>query len=136
MLDKQAFYHGTVIQSILDTGAERHFRKEQGLYFIDRSACLLIKYTTKARSPWRFTLSESELRVLTDFRKQVAIVVIALVCGGDGICALEWDEVERLVPESGGWISCKRRHNTAYGVAGQLGSLNRKVPLNRIREIF
>ncbi len=57
-------------------------------------------------------------------------VVIALVCGSDGVAAVELADFLRLVPqeERPVHVSCYRLHAEWYEVNGPSGKLDKKVP--------
>lgn len=130
MIDKQAFYHGAaIIRLFEDLRCESVARHAIG-YLVNESIFVFLKYSTKSRSPWRFSFSLDEIRRLSHMQP-LHNTVVALVCGGDGICAITWTEAEASLGNNAGWISAKRNFNESYGVAGSVGSLKRKVPLQR-----
>ena len=100
-------------------------------YVVNVKCLFLVKYTTKPSSPWRFTFSADEFGRISSHLNSFAKIVVTLVCGDDGICALDWAEAERLLGMQPGWISVKRSFSGSYAVAGSEGLLKRRIPLKR-----
>lgn len=127
MIDKQEFYHGAAILRILEDARCRSVRKQDFGYRINEEVFVFPKYTTKTRSPWRFTFGREELSRLGPLIASCRRIVVALICGGDGICAVPWEDVERVLGGNFGWVSVRRNFNKRYDVAGPAGGLHRKI---------
>lgn len=93
------------------------------------AAFVFLKYTTKSRSPWRFSFSDDEVQRLNLLAGQFQKIIIAMICGGDGICSVLWRDASNFLGNAG-WISARRKFNEQYAVAGQVGQLHGKVSLN------
>ena len=52
-----------------------------------------------------------------------------MICGGDGVCGLNFSKVEELVGEDFEWISVARKFGALYSVAGNNGKLKRKISI-------
>ncbi len=130
MIAKWEFYHGAVMIRLLEDKRCQTVRKDELGYIVNDRVFVFVKYTTKTRSPWRFTFGQSEIQQLdcraTSFRN----IIIVLVCGGDGICAVSWCNAYRLLGNKAGWLSARRKFNEQYAVAGQAGQLHGKVSLS------
>jgi hypothetical protein len=61
MIDKQEYYHGAAIIRLLEDGRFNTITKHACGYIINVEVLTLLKYTTKARSPWRFTFTLDEM---------------------------------------------------------------------------
>ncbi len=137
MIDKLHYYHGAAIVSLLQENEDISVKKK-GLwgYVINDQVFVFLKYTTKARTPWRFSFDQEDvdrcLRMLSEYNS----LVLGLICGGDGVCALTWKEAQFLLNDKPGWISVKRKHNESYGVAGSISKLKGKIPVERWVKIF
>jgi len=136
MIDKKEFYHGPPLLRLIEDRRFQKIRPKDGGYVVNGGQFVLIKYSTRGSSPWQFTFSDDEIDVLAGCSKSNLRAHIALVCGGDGICAESWVAIRRLLGGSTGAISCRRPFNKQYAVSGPLGGLTNKVPLNRWPEIL
>src|SRR3990172_9307766 len=98
MLDKSEYYHGAAIVRLLEDERSQavRIRKPRG-YIVNNDVFVLLKYTTKGRSPWGFTFDQEDVercfKMATEYRK----VVLGLICGGDGVCAIDWSEARNLL---------------------------------------
>lgn len=127
MIDKQEFYHGAAILRILEDVRCQSVQKHDFGYQINERIFVFLKYTTKSRSPWQFTFSREDVGRLSSLVSSYRKIVIALICGGDGICAVPWVDVEELIKGEAGWLSVRRNFNKRYGVTGPAGKLGKKV---------
>ncbi|MDR3643296.1 MAG: hypothetical protein P4L74_06765 [Candidatus Doudnabacteria bacterium] len=131
MLDKTEYYHGAAIVRLLENENCTSVKK-QGLpgYVVNNEVFVFLKYSTKGRTPWGFSFDLEDLNrclnALVSYRK----VVVGLICGGDGVCALDWQEVNRLLDGKPGRIAAGRKHNHSYSVWGSAGELKYKIPVN------
>ena len=127
-ISKQEFYEGAALHRLVRAGSVERLRYEPPFFLINDRVLALLKYSTRARSPWGFTFTESEQRALK--RRDVGLrLVIGLVCGGDGIAAFSYELFGRIVGASLGvvHVSCYRKHREHYEVNGPAGSLATKV---------
>lgn len=132
MLDRSEYYHGAAVVRLLEHKGCRSVRKRELLgYIVNETAFVLLKYTTKARTPWGFTFDQEDVDRCLRMASEYQAVVLGLICGGDGVCALHWQEVQALLGDKPGRVAAGRRHNESYGVWGTLGELKRKVPVAR-----
>jgi hypothetical protein len=90
-----------------------------------------IKYSTKAHSPWGFTFSADDISRFDAGSAEFGDCLIALVRGGDGICALSWAVTATLLANLPGRIGAKRGFAGCYAVSGPAGELKGKVAMNR-----
>ena len=131
MIDKLEFYHGAAIVRIVEDARCRTIRKHDSGYIVNDDRLLILKYTTKAQSPWRFTVSLEDQARISEAAGHFVLCVLGLVCGGDGVCGIRWDQLNILLGEGAGWLAAKRVFNGCYAVTGSRGSLEKKVALNQ-----
>ncbi|GAA3842942.1 hypothetical protein AFIC_003026 [[Pseudomonas] carboxydohydrogena] len=132
MLDKSAYYHGAAVIPILEDVRCQSIRKLGSLgYVLNDDSFLLIKYTTKERSPWRFTFDQEDVERSIGMAAKYRRLVFGLVCGSDGVCGIDWDQGCDLLGSKPGWIAASRKHNHSYTVWGGGGELKRKVSLGK-----
>ena len=105
--------------------------RKKGLsdYVINGKTFSLLRYTTRARSPWRFTFDEGDIDHCDKMSLEHDRVVLGLICGGDGICSLPWSEARKLLGGNPGWIAVRRNHHESYGVSGSADELEGKIPV-------
>lgn len=131
MIEKLEFYHGAALVRVVEdprcTGIARH---PYG-YRVNESRLVVIKYSTKAHSPWGFTFTAEDVSRLKAAAAEFGECLVALVCGGDGICALSWTDTAPLLGGSPGRIGAKRGFAGCYALSGPAGELKGKVAMNR-----
>jgi hypothetical protein len=128
MIEKQDFYHGAALIQLLDHKSFKKIAKFEPGYLINDQIWILMKYTTKNRSPWRFTFSQDDVLRLRNARKDKSVFV-TLICGGDGVCSLSLEQFNSLLVNSTGWISISRKFRKQYSAAGPDGDLDYKISL-------
>lgn len=100
-------------------------------YIINDEMIVLLKYSTKNRTPWRFSFTLDEMISIETLCKKNVKIVIALVCGGDGVCAIHAEELHDIMGDNPEWIAVRRNFKEQYGVAGPKGLLERKIAFQR-----
>ena len=130
MIDKQAYYRGAAIFQLLHDDRTETVRPARPGFLINDEVFALIKYTARVATPWQFTFSPAE-RDAVDKHRDDHEVVLALVCGGDGICAVRWDDVEEILDNPPTWITASRKFNKRYAISGSAGEMDGRVPRNQ-----
>jgi hypothetical protein len=136
-IKKQEFYEGAALHILARNGRIRSVRYEAPFFVLNDDLLVLLKYSTRGRSPWGFTFMPDEQVLLkikdTDYR-----VVIGLVCGADGVAAFTYQAYCSIVApgESAIHISCYRSHGEHYEVNGPKGRLCDKVSPSNWRKIL
>ena len=136
MIDKQEFYHGAALSRLLSNSSCCRIRKVDGGYIVNDAVFLLIKYTTKHRSPWRFTFSNDDMDILSTRSAQSLKIIGVFINGGDGISVLTQAEINHILGGRPGWVSMSRRFNQQYSVAGSENALRKKCSLSRFPTIL
>lgn len=131
MIEKLEFYHGAAIVRVIEDSRCRSIQKHDIGYVVNGNRLLVLKYTTKAHSPWRFTISAEDQTRIGQAAKDFELCVLGLVCGGDGVCGIRSEQLNALLGNGAGWLAAKRVFNGCYAVSGSLGSLDKKVALNQ-----
>lgn len=131
MLDKSGYYHGAAIIRVLEDCRCRSVRKDGFGYVINEEVAVFLKYSTKVRSPWGFTFDDEDISRCHRMAQEHGRLILGLVCGGDGVCALEWREVTKLLADKPGRIAAGRKHNESYAVWGTAGAIKGKIPVGR-----
>ena len=132
MLYRNGYYHGAAIVCLLDDDRCRSVRKHGLLgYVVNEDTFVVLKYTTKARTPWGFTFDQEDVDRFLVAGSSYPRWVLGLICGDDGVCALEWSQARQLLADKPGRIAVGRKHNKQYDVWGTAGELKGKIALNR-----
>ena len=131
MIDKLEFYHGAAIIRIVEDARCMSIVKHESGYLVNSDRLVFLKYSTKSHSPWRFTVSPEDIARLDRGAAQFPACFLALICGGDGICTLDWASARTLIGGASGWLAAKRSFHECYAVTGTAGPLRRKIALNR-----
>jgi len=109
MIEKQDFYWGAALIRVLDHPKCVSLSKNEYGYLVNSTQFIVLKYSTKSRTPWHFTFGGDEIQFLVDACDQFTSVVIGLICGGDGVCAITWKQADSLLNGKPGWISVRRK---------------------------
>ena len=131
MIEKREFYHGAALLRAIEDERMRTLRPHEAGYVINDSCFVLVKYSTKTTSPWGFAVSSDDFKELAKWQVGHGTAFLALVCGGDGVCAARWDLAESLLGVAPGWLSCRRKFHERYALSGPRGDAARKIPHGR-----
>jgi hypothetical protein len=125
---KQEFYEGAALHRLARNGAITSLRYEPPLFILNDRLLVLLKYSTRGRSPWGFTFMPDE-QVLLEEKAKTAELVIGLICGSDGVAAFPYTEFSVIAQRAARSIhvSCYRVHREHYEVNGPAGTLGRKI---------
>lgn len=135
MIKEFEFYHGAVLTSLIHGSGNPIFIApfpggSNASYVINKSISLFIKHSSKRMSPWRFSFAQDHQDEILEMKNKFGEVFLLLVCGEDGIVALSFDELKKILNETHDpveWISVARNKNTEYTVKGSDGSLGYKI---------
>lgn len=125
---KQEFYEGAALHLIARTGQISSIRYDAPFFLLNDRLSVLLKYSTKGRSPWGFTFTADE-QIFLETRASEFKTTIALICGADGVAAIGYDAYASIASRRRGavHIACYRRHGEHYEVNGPDGTLRNKV---------
>jgi hypothetical protein len=106
-------YHGVVLARLVRGGGKRSVSIEpqadsRAAYLIDGRVGLFVKYSTSRLSPWAFTFSNNHRLELERLRKSSRTVLVALVCGNDGVACLTLSELRGLLEVGPGGVAAIR----------------------------
>lgn len=136
-IKKQEFYEGAALHILSRNGGIQSIKYEPPLFVVNKRILVLLKYSTRGRSPWGFTFTADEQKLLR--RKSAkAEIIIGLVCGTDGVAAFSYEDYLAIAPhgKSSLHIACYRPHHKHYEVWGPEGPLNGKVPPSNWQRIL
>jgi hypothetical protein len=127
-IKKQEFYEGAAIHKLARSGAITNIRYEPPFFIVNNRLVVLLKYSTRGRSPWGFTFVAEE-QALLEARAAQFETVIGLICGADGVAAFTYDAYREIAAPraSSVHIACYRQHRQRYEVNGPDGALTWKV---------
>jgi hypothetical protein len=127
-IKKQEFYEGAALFLIARTGKVSGLKYQPPFFLINDRLWVLLKYSTKSRSPWGFTFTADEQEVL-QLRAGNFKTAIGLICGSDGVATLPYESYLKVATprKAAIRIACFRNHGEYYEVSGPDGSLDKKV---------
>lgn len=131
MLYKFGYYHGAAIIRLLEDERCRSVHKQGLGYVVNERNFVFFKYRTKTRSPWGFNFDQEDIDYCLKIAGAYERFVLGLICGGDGICALNWEEAKTLLGGKAGSISVERKHRHQYSVWGSVEELKNKISVSR-----
>ena len=136
-IKKQEFYEGAALHLLARTGRIASISYEAPFFLFNKHLLVLLKYSTKGRSPWGFTFTPDEQESLRTKASQFKTVV-GLICGADGVAAFDCSDYSKIAQprRSAVHISCYRQHGEHYEVNGPDGRLDGKVPPSNWRRIL
>ena len=125
---KQEFYEGAALHILARRGSISGIRYEPPWFVLNGRILIHLKYSTRVRSPWSFTFTPNEQRLLYGASSR-SKVVIGLICGGDGVAAVPYDDFLSVASPRGSavHVACYRSHAEHYEISGPDGGLSRKV---------
>lgn len=127
-IKKQEFYEGAALHLLARTGAITSIQYDAPFFVINDQLLVHLKYSTRGRSPWGFTFTTDEQRILRS-KASESKIVIGFICGADGVAAIAYDAYLSVASprESSIHIACYRQHGEHYEVKGPDGKLDGKV---------
>jgi hypothetical protein len=136
-IKKQEFYEGAALHALVCSGALAGIRYRTPFFEVEGRLWIYLKYSTRVRGPWGFTFTGGEQALLAD-SSSGRNMIIGLVCGADGVAAINGDEFKSIVAPrtSAIRVACSRLHGEHYEVKGPDGALPRKVPPSKWQRIL
>jgi hypothetical protein len=127
-IKKQDFYEGAALSLIARTGAIGSIGYSAPFFLLNNRVSILLKYSTKGRSPWGFTFTPEEQAAIQKEAKRSA-VILGMVCGHDGVAAIPSESYSQIatLKTSSIHLSCYRQHGEHYEINGPDGVLKRKI---------
>jgi hypothetical protein len=127
----QELLHGAALIRLLDAGEPVTVCKATGIhpsvYVVeagDRRVTLLLKLSTRKKSPWQFTFTEGEGEALVALAEAYPDHerLILFVCHLDGVCCLPYGRLGELIEDpsapAGQAVSAARAERKSYRVTG------------------
>ena len=136
-IKKQEFYEGAALHLLAREGGINNLRYEVPFFVLNNGLFVLLKYSTRGRSPWGFTFTPDEQTLLRT-RASRSSVVIGLICGSDGVAAFSYDTYRTVASprKAAVHIACYREHGKHYEVSGPDGPLDEKIAPSVWRQLL
>jgi len=127
-IQKQEFYEGAALHQLIRGSSRVNVLHVPPMFVLDERIQIHLKYSTAKRSPWGFTFTPDERKLMAE-RVEALPLVIGLICGADGVAALSYDSYASIAPAHGGalHLSCRRSHRERFEISGPTGILPGKV---------
>ena len=137
-IKKQEFYEGAALHRLARTGAIAGIQYSPPFFLVNDHFLVLFKYSTRTRSPWGFTFAPDEQALLKARALENHPLVIAMVCGSDGVAVVRYDAYLTIAAQrtTALHVSCGRLHGKHYAIAGPDGDLARKIAPSEWHQIF
>jgi hypothetical protein len=137
MLKKQEFYEGAALHVLVRSGQIKSIRYEPPLFILNDRLLVLLKYSTRGRSPWGFTFMPQEQKLIHDRASELELSV-GLICGADGVAAFSRDAYRPIaaLKPSAIHVACYRAHGEYYEISGPDGKLGGKVSPSNWRRLL
>lgn len=130
-------YHGAVLRELI-VNAPRPLTIERrdcwgrvNSFIVNGDIGLYIKHSSKRLAPWQFTFPRESVLELDVLEAETERVWLALVCGQDGIVALNLEAFRNVNPpdcDTTCFIRIDRDRRSMYRVNGTKGVLATKAP--------
>lgn len=134
-------YEGVVLRHLIkhdDPVQVTEIGDKVGHFCLNNDAFLLVKYSSRSRSPWRFTIRPDDINTLVRDQSRGGLFggsYFCLVCGFESLCALREEEWSALLDlsetEIQQTLSVSRSPRSSFEVTGSSGHLARKIPVSR-----
>ena len=131
MIRDQQLLHGAALIRLFDAGVPVSICKiadiHQSAYVVetdDHRVTLLLKLSTRKKSPWQFTFTEGEGAALAALAEAYPHHerLLVFVCHLDGVCCLPHHRLEEIIEDpfapAGQAISVARTERKSYRVTG------------------
>ncbi len=127
-IQKQEFYEGAALHLIARSEQIVGILVESPFFLLNGRLLVLLKYSTKGRSPWGFTFTLNEQQRLCEKATKYK-TKIGLICGADGVATFDYEEYLQIAaPRSSAiHVACYREHGGYYEINGPDGTLGRKI---------
>jgi len=146
MINVRDPYEGVVLRHLIkpdDPIEVTEIGDKLGHFCLNEDIFLLVKYSSRNRSPWRFTFQPDDIETLVNDHNRGGLFggsYVCLVCGLNTLCALREKEWSTLFDLGGReeqqTITVCRHPRTSFEVAGSAGQLEQKIPISRFPSLL
>jgi hypothetical protein len=143
MISDNSKYYGAAFVMMIDAckdglNIKRIYNDKAGFYLIDNKLPLLFKYSSKRVSPWSFSFDPDTIQRYQSLADTFEECLIVLVCGPDGIMALDYSEIKGLISfdtsNERKRIGIARRLKEMYYVTATDGNMKIKISQKSLLE--
>jgi hypothetical protein len=127
------FFHGSALVRLIHDPRTHAIELYRGnhCYLVNKKCCIYLKHSTKRLSPWPFTFLPEHLSEIADIQNNAKSLFVILICGDDGICCLNYQEVAQLIMVGNmaqtKAIRVSRSTREKYSASGTDGKLSYKI---------
>ena len=141
MIADYKLHHGAVLADIVDRSrfpVTIEESTEEGRllnYILNGNVGMQIKFAKKRLRPWQFAFPEAHITDLRDMSATMHATFLVLVCGSDGIAAINATDVLPFLHAAEGgqsWLRVERRKREHYRVHGAPGELPLRYSTNTL----
>lgn len=138
MLAEQSSYIGSALFELIEAASfpiaiSKRPSISRAAYVLDGiagSVGLHTKHSTLRTSPWGFTYTAEHKNEIAVFESEVDHVFAVLVCGQNGIVALDQDDLRKLInleSKAQEWVRAIRPSGKRFRIRGSQNDLDRKI---------
>ena len=140
MFSKADRFYGYFLNELLarDSSGLRiseHRIAQQRFYIVNDQIPIFVKYSSSPGKLWTFSFSHQQQVIQRELYHHKGFCITAFVCGADGIAALRYNELRRVLDdyfEPVENVIIRREPNHSYDVRGHDGHLTERVPRNSL----
>lgn len=144
MLPDYGRYYGSALTHIVDQHGkpvviEKLSTGVQGFYLLNGKAPLYIKFSRSRKGPWSFNFRRDHQIQYRQLVETYGDCITALVCGKDGIVALNDAQIRQILDDRLGdqeSVSVRRKLNHMYSVNGSNGELSQKISRDSLMSLL
>ena len=137
-IQKMDMFHGAALTQIVEHPSFKALNKadeKYGHYQINHDRRISIKYRDANRSPWTFTLTSDDIRMINDdLRRKDGRTFLCLVCGKVSVCHLHEGDIDDLIDLNTAdtqWIRVEIPSGGSMHIKGSKGKLKREPSLTK-----
>lgn len=144
MISDNDRYFGTALSLILNGEMQpvtfrRAYSDIQGVYILQESLPLYIKYSKHLTSPWTFNFHYKHQKLYQLLVDNFGDCISAFVCGTDGVVALDHELLRQVLDnyfEEQESVTIRRKRREMYSVKGRDGELNKKIGRSSLNDMI
>jgi hypothetical protein len=127
-----SFYYGSAIYRLLSKNSVKDiFFVENNCFKINNEFHIYLKHSKDRLTPWQFTFQPRQLEKIIDLKNKIQRFYIVLICNGDGICCLTFEELAQVIFIGENsllkTVRISRTSREKYSVSGTDGKLKYKI---------
>ena len=134
MIDDYERYQSLALYSLIGSSPSglsiKKFDFSKSAFELNGTHGLYIKHASARLTPWNFGFRQTDYLVMTEIESKTKSLVIALVCGFEGLVVLSKSELLTLtnfyeIPDENCRVTVRTKHGGSWDISGNAGNLPR-----------